>query len=360
MNSRRLLELDVLFVTNAVGGGGAESAVMALASGLTEIGLKVAVTPLRLSPDSHDMKGPEEPFLLFPLGKVPGTGIKGQLSAQARFLELLRRLSPRVVHVNCESSEALVALSHLAAATSLVATEHQLRPWNHRPRIGTVVRRRLRGQGVNWVVPREGVHVWGQDCPATVIPNALGSSIAPRVFPSGPPGRRRVIVVSSLIRLKRIDMVIRSMALLQNSNVELLVIGGDGGEEAFLRGECERLGVAATFAGFNRDPWSLAFASDVFVSASSSESDGLALREAGIVGLSVLASDISAHVSTVPRLNLFSTEQELTEKLLLWIDAPELFALPLESRRRLVLDRDPVTVARQHADFYESIISTKR
>src|SRR5450631_823519 len=177
MSSRNRSELDVLFVTNAMVGGGAESAVTALARGLTKIGLKVAVTPLRVSLDAQDQRH-SEPFPLLPLGKVPGTGIAGQLSAQIRFLELLRGLSPRVVHVHCESSEALVALSHLARATSLVATEHQLRPWNLRPRIGAVIRRRLLVQGVNWVVPREGMHVWGRNCPETVIPNALDISIA--------------------------------------------------------------------------------------------------------------------------------------------------------------------------------------
>lgn len=355
MSSRNRLELDVLFVTNAMVGGGAESAVMALARGLTEIELKVAVTPLRISLDSQDQRHFEEPFPILPLGKVPGTGVSGQLSAQIRFLELLRGLSPRVVHVNCESSEALVALSHLSRATLLVATEHQVRPWNLRPRIGRVIRRRLLAQGVNWLVPREGMHVWGHECRETVIPNALDISIAQRVFPSLST-RRRVVVVSQLIPLKRIDMVIRAIAGLQNRNVELLVVGV-GSEQGFLQRECGRLGVAATFAGFNRDPWSLVFSSDIFVTASNSESDGLALREAAITGLSVLASNISAHAATVLRLNLFSTEQELTEKLRLWINAPQLFALPLESRRCLVSDRHPITVARQHADFYESLKS---
>ncbi|WP_339095958.1 glycosyltransferase family 4 protein [Deinococcus sp. VB142] len=128
---------------------------------------------------------------------------------------------------------------------------------------------------------------------AVVIP----TSIDPRVLEAAPPiadpwpaGRRRLLTVGRLAREKRFDLVLDALAQLPDAH---LVVLGEGPERAHLEDHARSLGVheRVTFVGVR--PWSEIGAyyrlAELFLFASDTETQGLVLQEAQLMGVPVVA-----------------------------------------------------------------------
>lgn len=106
----------------------------------------------------------------------------------------------------------------------------------------------------------------------------------------------RFICIGSIIQRKRVDVLLRAIDIVRRTspNIHLTIVGG-GDEEA----HCKRiaadlgLGDTVTFAGLLKDfPYDLLSTSDMFVSASESESFGLMFAEAMCFELPVVACEV--------------------------------------------------------------------
>jgi glycosyltransferase involved in cell wall biosynthesis len=138
-----------------------------------------------------------------------------------------------------------------------------------------------------------------------------------------------IAAAGSLIRRKGFDLLIEALARLPDQPLHL-AIAGDGPEKAPLAALAEACGVGARvhFLGYRCDISPLYAAGDIAALPSRSEAFGLALAEAGLFGLPVLASRVGG-VATV-------VEDGVTGLLV----PPENCAALTQALRRLAADAD--------------------
>ena len=108
------------------------------------------------------------------------------------------------------------------------------------------------------------------------------------------PGPLRLVTVSRLVPLKRLDVLLHAVRLLIDRGIDVhLAIVGDGELRAELTGltESMSLGDAVTIAGWVDDPAAIVRQSQLYVSASEEEGFGMAIVEAMAAGVPALAVD---------------------------------------------------------------------
>lgn len=128
-------------------------------------------------------------------------------------------------------------------------------------------------------------------------PVVIPTSIDPKVLEAAPPvmnpwpeGKRRILTVGRLAREKRFDLVLDTLANLPDAH---LVVLGEGPEREHLERHAEGLGVLdrVTFLGVR--PWTEIGAyyrlAELFLFASDTETQGLVLQEAQLMGVPVVA-----------------------------------------------------------------------
>ncbi|WP_345459434.1 glycosyltransferase family 4 protein [Deinococcus carri] len=124
--------------------------------------------------------------------------------------------------------------------------------------------------------------------PTSVEPEVLRS--APPVESPWPAGTRRLLTVGRLAREKRFDLVLDTLANLPDAH---LVVLGEGPEREHLLQHAERLGVAGRVSFLGVKPWTEIGAyyrlAELFLFASDTETQGLVLQEAQLMGVPVVA-----------------------------------------------------------------------
>ena len=128
-------------------------------------------------------------------------------------------------------------------------------------------------------------------------PVVIPTSIDPRVLQAAPPvpspwpaGTRRILTVGRLAREKRFDLVLDAVAQLPDAHLVLL---GEGPERDHLQAHAERLGMAGRVTFLGVKPWREVGAyyaqAELFLFASDTETQGLVLQEAQLMGVPVVA-----------------------------------------------------------------------
>lgn len=128
-------------------------------------------------------------------------------------------------------------------------------------------------------------------------PVVIPTSVDPAVLRSAPPienpwpaGTRRLLTVGRLAREKRFDLVLDTLAGLPDAH---LVILGEGPEREHLLQHAERLGIEQRVSFLGVRPWTEIGAyyrlAELFVFASDTETQGLVLQEAQVMGVPVVA-----------------------------------------------------------------------
>lgn len=143
---------------------------------------------------------------------------------------------------------------------------------------------------------------WGVANPV-VIPTSIDPvplNAAPPVVSSWPEGKRRLLTVGRLAREKRFDLVLDALSQLPDAH---LVVLGEGPERLHLEDHATRLGVLdrVTFLGVR--PWTEIGAyyrlAELFLFASDTETQGLVLQEAQLMGVPVVAVGARGTLSSV-------------------------------------------------------------
>ncbi|WP_135227618.1 glycosyltransferase family 4 protein [Deinococcus fonticola] len=143
-----------------------------------------------------------------------------------------------------------------------------------------------------WGVPHPVV------IPTSIDPVALNA--APPIVSPWPEGKRRLLTVGRLAREKRFDLVLDALARLPDAH---LVVLGEGPERLHLEHHAAKLGILerVTFLGVR--PWTEIGAyyrlAELFLFASDSETQGLVLQEAQLMGVPVVAVGARGTLSSV-------------------------------------------------------------
>ncbi|PWR20807.1 glycosyltransferase family 4 protein [Zavarzinia compransoris] len=221
--------------------------------------------------------------------EVPRLGAGGSLNAflaGRRLRRLARRLRPDFILAH--NGRYIDALAGLGAPLTGVVHGGKLKRFLRADRLITVNAEQ-----------RDGLIALGFPAGRVrLIPNALPVDtlppFAPRPFAPRPPATPlRIGTLRLLLREKGVDVLIEAAGLLAARGLAVdLHIGGTGAEDAALRAQAARLGLAGrvTFHGWVGDQAGFLSALDLYVMPSRHETFGIGILEAQAAGLPVIAS----------------------------------------------------------------------
>ncbi|GAA5440803.1 D-inositol-3-phosphate glycosyltransferase [Deinococcus caeni] len=200
--------------------------------------------------------------------------------------------------------------------------------------------------------------------PTSIDPRALEA--APPVPSPWPAGKRRLLSVGRLAREKRFDHVLDTLTGLPDAH---LVILGEGPERQHLEAHAARIGVAdrVTFLGVR--PWTEIGAyyrlAELFLFASDTETQGLVLQEAQLMGVPVVAVGARGTLSGVAheRSGYLVTPADvnaLTRHARDILDDPQLWSRLSAGARAFGASTTPAGVAAQVLDVYAAALGMPR
>jgi len=110
------------------------------------------------------------------------------------------------------------------------------------------------------------------------------------------PGTTTLCYLGRLDPIKRIDLILEALKIINNNNINLLIIG-DGPQRSYLESLTRHLSLQdqVHFLGFRSDYAALLKICQVYVLASDQEGWGVATTEALAAGLTVVATDVDAN-----------------------------------------------------------------
>lgn len=287
----------------------------------------------------------------------PGARLRADLGSS--LIKDLEEWGPEVVHTNCEFSTFLTAKGIAArCGAPLVHTYHTVYEdythyFSHSRRVGRRVVRRfsriIAARTDCIIVPTEKVRRllegYGAKVPLYVIPTGVDMHCGAEELHSDIEEKRRmelrkklkvpeenslILYLGRLAREKNCEELIRAMAFLKNRPLTLMIAGGGPcGESLKNLARSLGLGSSVIFTGMIPPSEVSGYykAADLFVSASTSETQGLTYMEALCSGLPLLCRrDDCLQDVVMDGKNgwLYDSCEELCSRLASFMDAPAL------------------------------------
>jgi glycosyltransferase involved in cell wall biosynthesis len=281
--------MRVVHVHRIRGIGGSERHLLTLLPALAQLG----VDPVLIGLDDPGWDG--EPF--YAELSVPALRVASPRDLDPllllRLARSLRSLRPDVVHTHLVHGDVYGALA--TGRARLLSTKHnddrfRLGPFRYLERL--LMRRAARVIAITEALRRFTVERVGLP-PEKVTTIPYGLDDPPRAWAPTElelPAGKIVLAIARLVEQKGIDVAVRAMAGLDAS----LVVLGEGPERARLEALARDLNVTLVLPGRVGDVASVLRRADVLVHPARWEGFGLALLEAMLAGLPVVASRVSS------------------------------------------------------------------
>ncbi len=167
---------------------------------------------------------------------------------------------------------------------------------SYRAIVGWALRSSDRVTAPSHALAREATERFALDEPVEVIPNFVPAAVARRAEGATTDVRSssdlRIAHISNFRPVKRVADVVAAFALVRRKLPARLVLVGDGPDRADVERQCEKLEIAdhVSFVGNDTRVELVLEESDLFLSASETESFGLASLEALALGVPVVAT----------------------------------------------------------------------
>lgn len=277
---------SVVFVTNSIGGGGAERVINLVASSLDGADLKTYLIPINQS--SPDLITPS--CKLVCLERNKNLGFIHTFKTLRRFKREIRKINPDFLVLNCDLPEFFGAVTKLRKNTQIISVEHTSKPWAHRKVFGMFIRLILIARGTKWIIVQNDLIVW----PFRNIRKILINNPIPDLYIrsnrtstfNDEIGQNRLIFIGRLTPEKNANTFIELCASTQTPGV----IIGEGPEREKLEALATKLNAQIQFTGQKIDPWVLVTMNDLVLVTSDYEGDGLVIVEAILQNQAILVS----------------------------------------------------------------------
>ncbi|CAM3672732.1 glycosyltransferase [Deinococcus saxicola] len=204
-------------------------------------------------------------------------------------------------------------------------------------------------------------------------PVVIPTSIDARVLHAAPPtqnpwpaGKRRLLSVGRLAREKRFDHVLDTVAQLPGTHLVLL---GEGPERVHLEAHARRLGIEGRVSFLGVRPWTEIGAyyrlAELFLFASDTETQGLVLQEAELMGVPVVAVGARGTLSSVAHersgyLVAPADVNAMIRHSRAVLNDPALWARLSAGAREFASGTTPAGVAAQVLDVYAAVLGMPR
>lgn len=293
-----------MIVIHSLSGGGAERVAIDMCEYWINMGCRVTLVT-QSSPESDAYPVPEGvDRRALGLAGASGNAMGGALANARRIWalrRLIRKLRPQVVLGMMTTSSILAVAAARRLPCRVIATEHTHPPAQRLSARWQKLRRWAYPQAHSVVALTSGTAAWlEQHVPGatvTVIPNAVRwplESGDPVVEPPSRGGRRRLLAVGRLHRVKGFDVLLRAFAQLTGYFPDWdLVILGEGAEREALQQQLDELGLSerVSLPGRVGNVADWYQESDLYVLSSRTEGLSNTLLEAMAAGLPVVAFD---------------------------------------------------------------------
>jgi glycosyltransferase involved in cell wall biosynthesis len=290
----------VLFVVNALSGGGAEISALLVFHELRAKGYDVKLIAINRAPE--EVTEDSEAIVL--LERDWKTGPLKTILAYLGFVKNLNKLKPDLVVAHCELPELFCAFMP-RFRLGVIAVEHTSNPWAGRKSLGIITRVILKFRGVVWVtVNKAQDRIWLGGANPVLIHNPAAKNLKhdPAKI------REKVVFIGRLTEGKRPEWAINAAI---SRSIPIGVIG-NGGLMQYLVDKYKDQKELAKFYGHMKNPWAHLLQDTLIVMPSRYEGDGLVAVEAIINGFPiVLADNQDLRRFELPSGNYFSDENEL-------------------------------------------------
>jgi len=328
------LDGPVLIMVNSLGGGGAETTMVAIHRQL----LKRNNSSIVLSLMQDEFTEQSHVTNVINLDRKWGMGLLGTIQELRNFQKVLRRVKPKTIIANCELPELYIALS-ATNKSRLICVEHTSQPWKGRKLLGSIVRLALYLRGCTWVtVVKNQNRVWGTRSRPLYIPNPFlpqDCILNTRIDPTS------IVYIGRLRREKRPDWVIEA-SVRNQCKVEIF---GDGDYRQILESKYANYG-QVKFHGHVKNVWGQISSANLIVIPSEYEGDGMVVVEAVLMGHPILLADNKdLRRFEFPDNNYFSSIDDLTLKIsAASTSGSGIFSLPADDIKALEESRNLETI----------------
>jgi glycosyltransferase involved in cell wall biosynthesis len=346
MSRKKTSNVEMMFVTNSLTGGGAERATNVLVNALFDEGIEVVLMVIN--------NGPKD--LVLPKCKVYEIGRNWQgtlldtLKAFFKVQIIIFKINPSVIVLNCDLPEFLG--SFLFYRGNVVVVEHAARPWPTRTFLGKVIRFIHRIRGANFVAVSSHLSIWPKAiAPVAVFPNAIDLSALRYSRKEISSGDTRLIHVGRLVESKQPEWVLE---VSKRTDVPCVFIGV-GPLENRMRDLSDHEAIEVEFLGQVADPYELFNPRDLLLISSQNEGDGLVLIEAVALRIPFLIYDIIDFAKfKIPSINKCQDIAEFEKKVMAYKRGEIDLQLGEQDRLRILQDRNPKFVAALWVDFFQN------
>jgi glycosyltransferase involved in cell wall biosynthesis len=328
----------ILFVVNALSGGGAEASALSVATTLSKHGSDIEVIALNESGSDRKLNSDK----IRVIHRNWNDGLFSTLSAFTAFIWQVKKMRPGIVVLHCELPELFCALIPLKRMKFIVV-EHTSNPWAGRKFLGRFVRNILKLRKSVWVtVSSDAKPIWQGNRLPIHIPNPIA---LPDLAKSSTGQEKRATFIGRLRVEKRPDWLISS-AVAAGLSVDIF---GEGNLSENLQQKYSEATSRVKFHGFATNPWHQIDNNSIVVVPSEYEGDGMVVAEAILRGYTVLLADNpDLRRFALPEVNYFINKQELETKLKSWKNSQiQEFQIPEAIKKSLRETRDIETIVKQ-------------
>ena len=342
-------EIDYLFITNSLSGGGAERAINIAVNEIANKGIKVGLIAINSGP--QDLFAPKVPT--FEINRAWQGGPLTLLTAYIRTYIVICQIRPKRIILNCDLPEFIGAF--IFGPWKITVVEHVPKPWSDRLRLGQVIRKVLKTRKVEWVKVSDHLQPWlSVTDVATHIPNAISKngSLDVTKHKSGQ-NIERLVFIGRLTKAQKQPHWMLDIAELSRKE---LVFFGDGLYRKDLESDSTKRGLRVSFEGFVLNPWNLLKPNDLLIVPSAWEGDGLVVVEALSRNIPIILNKVSDLTRfELPDKHYCSGVKEFVERINQYEkDLPGL-AAGSELSERLTLSRNPELVATKWIEYLTKV-----
>jgi glycosyltransferase involved in cell wall biosynthesis len=342
-------QIDYLFLTNSLSGGGAERAINIA---VNEIAKKnTAVGLLVINDGPQDFYAPKVPT--FEVKRKWQGGVISLFVAYVKTYYLVIRINPKILILNCDLPEFLGAF--LFGPWKIVAVEHVPKPWSERLTLGSFVRKVLRFRKTSWVVVSDHLSPWlNSDLEKTHIPNSISENdgMGLKLISSGNVVKR-LVFIGRLTKSQKQPHWMLDISEYTNLPV---VFYGDGlfKDELMLSAQARNLN--AEFHGFVSNPWSEISSGDLLIVPSAWEGDGLVVVEALSRGVPILLNSVDdLRRFELPEKHYCASSQEFAKRIAEYKSNLDSLVAGSEIASQILVKRKPEIVAEKWIKFLSKL-----
>jgi glycosyltransferase involved in cell wall biosynthesis len=337
-----------LFLTNSLGGGGAERSTNVVINELLD--LNISVELCIFDSTVPDLVVPKCNVIVFESSFK--NRVARLLHQFFQFNSYLKAHRPKIVIANCALPELMV--SFMFYRIPIIAVEHASQPWPRFVILGRLVRRLLRIRGTKWVKVSKHLEVWG-------LPKSFSVEINnPVVY------RRKIKKLPIEDDIKRLVFIGRFspeknpqvfIQIARLSELPALMIG-DGKLLESIRNQARLEKIQVDFAGHAIDPWSLVKRGDLLVIPSDNEGDGLVVIEALIHQRPFLLNSCPDLLRFgFPSQNYCRSEVDYVNTIKNLRNNLQVLAIPSSMSSEILEQRNPKTIAIKWLELFSLVMS---